>query len=116
MKMLNMTAAELAIPLPKRPGTLWVPKRGARGCVQGCVNCGRDYVGHGASEDVAQELGVDVTMPHLICLASEEAWEEYRAARRRVNLNEFVRHFKAELVKLPAGDREEVLRQIVGAA
>lgn len=113
MKMLNMTAAERAIPLPKRPGTVWVPKRGARGSVHGCVNCGRDYVGHGAPEDVAQELGIAGAMRHLICPASEEAWEEYRAARRRVNLEAFIAHFKAELAKLPAGDRDEVLRRIV---
>ena len=112
MKMLNMTAAERAIPLPARPGTIWTTDHPANTC----LNCSQSYDGHGAPENVADELGIERSKRHLICPASESAWEEYRAARRRVNLNEFVRHLKAELAKLPAGDRDEVLRQIVGAA
>jgi hypothetical protein len=112
MKMLNMTVAERAIPLPARPGTIWTTDHPANTC----LNCGQSYGGHGAPEDVADELRIDRSKRDLICPASESAWEEYRAARRRVNLNEFVRHFKAELAKLAAGDRDEVLRQIVEAA
>jgi hypothetical protein len=112
MKMLNMTAAERGIPLPARPGTIWTTDHPANTC----LNCSQSYDGHAAPEDVADELGIERSKRHLICPAGESAWEEYRAARRRVNLNEFVRYFKAELAKLPAGDRDEVLRQIVAAA
>src|SRR4029450_3542970 len=55
MKMRQMGVAERAIPLPARPRTIWTADHGARTC----LNCDQSYDGHGAAEDVADELGVE---------------------------------------------------------
>src|SRR4029450_2187575 len=55
MKRLNMTVAERGSPLPGRPGTIWTTDPPANTC----LNCGQSYGGHGAPEDVADELRID---------------------------------------------------------
>ncbi len=110
MKMPNMTAAERAIPLPARPGTVWTPNQQT---ALACLSCGQPYNAHGAPEDVAMELGVELPRRHLICPASAEAWEEYRAARGRVSLEAFIEQLRSALAKLSTADRDEVLRRIV---
>jgi len=70
-----MTEAELAIPLPTRPGTF-----GSR-----CERCGKGYSSHGAPEDQARLFGIQVGQRHLLCPASDDAWADYNYKRRTVN-------------------------------
>src|SRR2546426_10322279 len=75
MKMLNMTAAERAIPLPKRPGTVWVSNRGAHGRVGFIVTTltgtnravVRFYNQRGTAEQWIKEGKVATHWTHLSC-------------------------------------------------
>lgn len=65
---------------PQRPGTCWEMRHH-----QGnswCAHCGQGYNSHGAPSDEAKRFDVPENQRHLICPASEDQWEAYRAAQR----------------------------------
>jgi hypothetical protein len=66
------------LPLPARPGTLWR----LHPTTHHCESCGKPYNSHGAPEDVAQQFNIPLDQRHLICPASDQAWEEYDYQRR----------------------------------
>jgi len=99
--------------LPERPGTTWEMRHdNGRSW---CAHCGKGYNSHGAPEDEAAKHGVANDQRHLICPASDEAWEEYQNAVRRESADAFVAHFVSELQKLDPAIRAEVGRRIVHA-
>jgi len=62
-----------------------------------CHNCGKGYNSHGATRDIAKQFGVDEERAHLLCPASDAAWEEYHYKRRVATYN---------------GARQEVIRAV----
>jgi len=113
-----MTTSADSIPLPTRPGTVckWDDEKVRRLGVHVCVHCGKGWNAHGAPEDVAQSLGIPIAERGAICPASDEAWEAFRAERRRANLDDFVAHFVGELRKLTPAERLIALSRVCDEA
>jgi hypothetical protein len=100
-------------PFPERPGTLWEMRPSP--ATDGCTRCGKSYNSHGADELEAAKHGVPKLQRHLMCPASDEAWETYRDAVRRESADLFVEHFVSELRKLSVEMRGDVMRRILHA-
>src|SRR5262245_55655995 len=82
----NENMIETDIPLPTRPGTLWKTDHEARRC----LNCSKPYNSHGAPEGTPQAHGLPAETPrHLMCPASDEAWDKYHRHRRRNSVFNF---------------------------
>ena len=97
-------------PLPERPGTTWELR--SPPATDGCTRCGKNYNSHGAPEEEAAKHGVPKRQRHLMCPASDDAWEAYHDAVRRESADAFVAHFVSEYEKLDGEIRETVRRRI----
>lgn len=103
------------IPLPTRPGTTWDPKlrdpRGSYGLF--CSRCGQGYSRHGAPEGEAVKFGVPLDKRHLICPASNEAWEEFNYQRRVADYESCRAEVIRTLEMLKGHDATVPLEQVV---
>jgi hypothetical protein len=96
---------------PERPGTLWAaPPPGPHASV--CRNCGRGYTAHGAPEDIADAFNVPRSQRHLICPASEAAWDEFRRQQQRATIDLFVQHVLRDMARFSQADRRVILGRI----
>lgn len=94
-----------SIQIPERPGTTWKPRTLATPFLT-CEHCGKGYNSHGAPVDVADAFKITHDKRHLICPASDDAWEQYRRLRQRATINDFVNSVVDDAEQIGASPEE----------
>lgn len=101
------------LPLPTRPGTLWKPVQYGGGSYLRCGNCGGDYNKHGAPAGEPEKYGLPKDTPsHLMCKASDEAWERYWRDVRLLNVTSTIELLISDLRRFNDDDRAKVLEAV----